>query len=98
MGDKTFADLELAGEMGSFKEPGVRLKQVEGEGALSFADGDVEKALFLGMQASANLPYSKCLNFSKTVGNCMIQVLNKPLFLVQSTCHNQCKLPISFGQ
>ena len=58
MGDKTFADKELAGEMGSFKEPGVRLKQVEGEGASSFADGDLEKALFLGMQASASLPYS----------------------------------------
>ncbi|KAG0567727.1 hypothetical protein KC19_7G156300 [Ceratodon purpureus] len=61
MGDKTFADKELAGEMGSFKEPGVRLKQVEGEGASSFADGDLEKALFLGMQqlALAKLCYEE---------------------------------------
>lgn len=58
MGDKTFADNQLAGEMGAFREPNVRLKQVEGEGAKSLEDGDLEKSLFLGMQASAYFLYS----------------------------------------
>ena len=56
MGD-TFADKQLSGEMGAFKEPGDRLTQVVGEGAKSFDEGDFEKALFLGMQASRYSPF-----------------------------------------
>lgn len=51
MGDKkNFADAELENEMGFFKEPSVRLKNVETEGAKCIEEGDMEKALFLGMQ------------------------------------------------
>jgi len=49
---KTFADVELENEMGFFKEPSMRLKNVETEAIKCKEEGDMEKALFLGMQAS----------------------------------------------
>ena len=65
MGD-TFADKHLSEEMGAFKEPGDHLKQVVGDGAKSFEEGDFEKALFLGMQASVeSLLYSPIPLLSK---------------------------------
>lgn len=53
MGEKTYVDKHLESEMGSFKEPKVRLEEVEKEGTSCREDGDLEKALSLGMQASA---------------------------------------------
>lgn len=67
MGDKkkNFADAELENEMGFFKEPSVRLKSVESEGAKCKDGGDLEKALFLGMQVSlgsrSSLRRKKCI-------------------------------------
>lgn len=55
--EKTFADKELENEMGYFKEPIVRLKQVTDGATESYNQGSMDRALFLRMQASDQEPW-----------------------------------------
>lgn len=65
---KTRVDQELESEMGYFKEPIVRLQQVEDSAAQAINSGDLERALFLRMQVSTHI--SLCT--SVRIQMCMI--------------------------